>query len=96
MPRVIWSPQTLKDVQRLYRFLAPKDEVAARRAIRVIRSGVKILALQPEVGRPMEGMEPSYREWTIDFGNSDYVALYHFDGETAVILVVKHQKEVGY
>ncbi|MGB5235360.1 MAG: hypothetical protein WBN85_09345 [Candidatus Macondimonas sp.] len=24
-------------------------------------------------------MEPEFREWLIDFGNSGYVALYHFD-----------------
>jgi hypothetical protein len=41
-------------------------------------------------------MEPEYREWIIDFGDSGYVALYHYDGETAVILAVRHQKEAGY
>jgi len=41
-------------------------------------------------------MEPEYREWTIDFGESGYVALYHYDGETAVILVLRHQREFGY
>jgi len=41
-------------------------------------------------------MDPEYREWLIDFGNSGYIVLYHFDGQTAVILAVRHQKEVGY
>lgn len=57
---------------------------------------MKVLADQPGVGRPAENMEPEYREWMIDFGDSGYVALYRFDGETAVILAVRHQREVGY
>ncbi len=96
MPRLIWTPPALDDVQRLYRFLAPKDQAAARRAIEAIRTGVKILSHQPEAGRPIEDMDPEFREWLIDFGSSGYIALYHFDGETAAILAVRHQKEVGY
>ena len=96
MSRLIWSPPALADVQRLYRFLAMKDKDAARRAIKTIRAGVKILAHQPEVGRPVEDMDPLFREWLIDSGSSGYIALYRFDGETATILAVRHQKEAGY
>ncbi len=96
MPRLIWTPPALTDVQRLYRFLATKDEAAARRAIKAIRAGVKILAHQPEAGRPTENMDPTFREWPIDFGGSGYIALYRFDGEIAAILAVRHQKEAGY
>ncbi|MEP1215891.1 MAG: type II toxin-antitoxin system RelE/ParE family toxin [Marinobacter sp.] len=96
MPHLIWSPPALADVQRLYRFLALNNEDAARRAIKTIRAGVKILALQPEAGRPVADMEPEFREWLIDFGGSGYIALYRFDGETATILAVRHQKEAGY
>jgi plasmid stabilization system protein ParE len=94
--RLIWSPRALADVQRLYRFLALKDKDAARHAIKTIRAGVKILSHQPEVGRPVEDMNPVFREWLIDFGRGGYIALYRFDGETATILAVRHQKEVGY
>lgn len=96
MPRLIWSPAALRDVQRLYRFLAEKNSDAAKRAVKTIRDSVKILASQPGIGRPADEMEPVYREWVIDFGDSGYVALYRFDGETAVILAVRHQLEVGY
>ena len=41
-------------------------------------------------------MERQYREWLIDFGDGGYIALYRYDGETAVILAVRHQKEAGY
>jgi plasmid stabilization system protein ParE len=96
MPRLIWSLPALQDIQHLHRFLAGKNADAAKRAIKAIRESVKVLAHQPGIGRPAEDMEPEYREWIIDFGDSGYVALYHYDGETAVILAVRHQKEAGY
>jgi len=96
MAKVIWSPAALRDIQRLYRFLAEKNQDAARRAIRTIRHGTKILAKQPEIGRPVEEMEPEFREWPIDFGDSGYVAIYRYDGKTAVILAVRHQRELDY
>ena len=96
MPRLIWTPPALADVQRLYRFLALKDADAAQRAVKAIRAGVKILAHQPRIGRPVDDMEPEFREWLINFGNSGYVALYRFDRETIALLTVRHQKEAGY
>ena len=96
MSRLIWTAPALADVQRLYRFLALKDVDAARRAVGAIRSGVKVLAHQPDLGRPMEDMDAEYREWLIDFGNSGYIALYRVENEAVAILAVRHQKEAGY
>lgn len=96
MPRLIWTPQALADVQRLYRWLRSKDAEAAKRAVAAIRSGVNILAQRPLVGRPAEDMGPAYREWIIDFGHSGYVALYRVEGDIAIILAVRHQREAGY
>ena len=95
MPPLIWTSPALIDVQRLYRFLAPKDVNAAQRAVHTIRAGIKILAHQPSIGRPVESMDPEFREWLIDFGSSGYVALHRFDGETIAILAVRLQKEAG-
>lgn len=96
MPRLIWSPAAISDVQRLYRFLARENAHAAKRAVRAIRAAVKILGHQPGMGRPAQDMEPEYREWMIEFGDSGYVALYRYDGHTAVILAVRHQRELDY
>ncbi len=96
MPRLIWTPQELADVQRLYRFLALKNADAAQRAVKAIRTGVRLVAHQPQLGRPVDGLEPEFREWLIDFGNSGYVVLYRFDAESIAILAVRHQKEAGY
>ena len=96
MPRLIWSPSALLDVQRLYRFLAPKSIDAAKRAVKELRGGVKVLSLQPGIGRPTESMEPEYREWMINFGDSGYIVLYRYEQDVVTLLTVRHQKEVGY
>jgi plasmid stabilization system protein ParE len=96
MPRLIWSPSALRDIQRAYRFLLEKNPAAAQQAAIAIRESVNIFAQHPEIGRPIQEMEPEYREWPIAFGSSGYVALYHYDGQTAIIVSVRHQREVGY
>ncbi|GAC1354410.1 MAG: type II toxin-antitoxin system RelE/ParE family toxin [Variovorax sp.] len=96
MPRLIWSPAALRDVQRLYRFLAEKNPEAAKRAVKAIRAGMKVIEHEPGIGRPIADMEPEYREWLIDFGGSGYVAKYRSDRETSVVLAVRHQREAGY
>jgi plasmid stabilization system protein ParE len=96
MPRLIWSPHALGDVQRLYRFLASQNIEAAKRAVKAIRQGVTILGQQPSVGRPIEEMEPEFREWLIDFGDSGYVVMYRIDVNGVVVLAVRHQREAGY
>ena len=95
MSRLIWSPSALRDVQRLYRFLAGKNPDAAKRAVQAIRQGVKVLGNQPQIGRPIEDMAEAYREWQIDFGDRGYVVRYRVATDAVTILAVRHQKEVG-
>ncbi|WP_299031467.1 type II toxin-antitoxin system RelE/ParE family toxin [uncultured Sulfitobacter sp.] len=96
MPRLIWSPEALADVQRLYRFLVDKNPDAARRAASAIRDGMQIIADHPDAGRPVDDMDPEFREWPISFGASGYVALYHLQQDVALVVAVRHQKEVGH
>ncbi len=96
MPRLIWSPAALRDLQRLHRFLVEQNVEAAKRTVRAIRAGVATLSQQPGVGRPVEEMAPEFREWLISFGESGYSVLYRYDEETAVVLAVRHQREAGY
>jgi plasmid stabilization system protein ParE len=84
------------DVARLHDFLAPKSRDFARRAIKAIRQGIKALGKHPEIGRPVEEMQPEFRECVIAFGRGAYVALYHYDGKEIVILAVRHGREAGY
>lgn len=96
MPRLIWSGPALAGVQRLYRFLSENNIAAAKRAVKAIRDGVKILAMQPRVGRVVEDMDETFRDWPVDFGDSGYVVRYRLDGERITILAVRHQKEAGF
>ena len=96
MPRLNWTPSALLDVQRLYRLLVVKNPAAARRAVKAIRQGVKVLEQQPKVGRPVEEMDNEYRDWIIDFGDSGYVARYRVDPQFVSVLAVRHEKEVGF
>ncbi|NDD15365.1 MAG: type II toxin-antitoxin system RelE/ParE family toxin [Betaproteobacteria bacterium] len=96
MSRLIWSPQALKDVQRVYRFLAPQNLDAGKRAVKAIRLGVRVLEQQPGMGRPVEDMDDEFRDWIIDFGDTGYVARYRVDQQSVIILAVRHQKEAGF
>lgn len=96
MPSLSWTPQALTDVQRLYRFLAPRDLNAARNAVSEIRNSVKILAHQPASGRPVEELPSAFREWPVSFGNSGYIVLYRIDDNAVTILAVRHQRETGW
>jgi plasmid stabilization system protein ParE len=86
----------LLDVARRHQFLAPKSRDAAKRAVKAIRLGIKVLGKHPEIGRPVEEMPPEFREWVIEFGRGAYVARYHYDGKQVVILAVRHAREAGY
>ena len=96
MPRLIWSRQALLDVQRLYRFLASKNRDAAKRAVSAVRQGVRVLAYQSRIGRPVDDMPDEFREWMIDFGDSGYLVRYRIGSDAITILAVRHQREVGY
>ena len=61
-----------------------------------IRQSVKVLSIQPGMGRPVEGMDDEFRDWIIDFGDSGHLARYRPDAEKVIILAVRHQKEAGF
>ena len=91
-----FAPGAIRDLQRLREFLRPKNPLAARRAAEAILKAVQVLALQPQIGRPVADLPDEYREWPIDFGDSGYLARSRFDGEAVTILALRHQKELGY
>lgn len=96
MPRLKWSPNALRDIARLHDFLSSKSRDAARRAVKAIRQGIKILGTNPEAGRPVDELPAEFREWIIEFGQGAYVVLYHFAGKEVVILAVRHGREDSF
>lgn len=57
---------------------------------------IQLLENQPQIGRPVEDMDPEYRELPIRFGSSGYVAIYYCDEDRVTILAIRQQKEAGY
>ncbi len=96
MSTIVWTPASLKDIQRIYRFLASKDKNAASQAVATIRQSVQPLALLPNIGRTIQDMPSEYREILIHFGHSGYVLLYRLDQQQVTILAIRHQREAGY
>lgn len=96
MPRVIFAPAAIRDLERLRGFLRDKNPAAAQRAGEAIRKGVTLLGTQPGIGRLVEDLPEAFRDWIIDFGDSGYVVRYHVSETVVTILAIRHQKEAGY
>jgi plasmid stabilization system protein ParE len=80
-------------VQRIYRFLARKDQTAAKRAVATIRTDVAQLIVYPKLGRPSPELGQGTRRLVSGFGRDGYVILYRPDGEHIRLLSVHHQRE---
>ena len=97
MPRVIFTEGAGRGLERCRRFLAAKNQPAARRAGQAIERQFAALETNPGIGRPFPDL-PELRELVIGFGDSGYVTLYrHEPADDAVyVLAFRHQKEAGY
>ena len=96
MPSVKFAAAALRDLARLRGFLQHKNPIASQRAAAAIIQSVQILEQHPQIGRPMEDMEPEYRELIIGFGHYGYVVLYRLNGDTVIVVAIRHQLEAGY
>lgn len=94
---MIFSRGAIRGLERCRRFLAETNPHAARRAALAIQKSLARLAAFPEMGRPCPG-QSDLHELVIPFGDSGYLALYHFQPgkEIVLILAIRHQKEVDY
>lgn len=92
MAKVVWLPEALQDVTRLYGFLADKSPPAARKAAERIVYAARQLEQYPDLGQPME--DGARRQIFIHFGAGAYVIRYRSDNEqNVVILRVWHSRE---
>jgi len=97
MPRVIITELAAQGLERCRRFLAEKNPQASLRAGQTISHRFALLRTEPEMGKPLEDI-PEIRELIIPFGDSGYVALYHYEpaSDSMIVLAFRHQKEAGY
>jgi len=96
MPSVKFAAGALRDLARLRTFLQHKNPIASQRAAATIIKSVQILEQHLQIGRPVDNMEPEYRELIIGFGHYGYVALYYLDGDEVIVVAIRHQLEAGY
>lgn len=95
MTRLVLSPAAFQDLDRLTDFLLESDPAAATDTAPLLISGLRVLRQHPLIGRPVER---GYRELVISRGDTGYVALYKFDIEDdlVIVLTIRHQREAGH
>jgi plasmid stabilization system protein ParE len=92
MPKVVWLPEALQDVARMYEFLVEKSPEAACKAADRIGYAARQLEQFPELGQPME--DGARRQAFLNFGAGAYVIRYRRDDEANVVIVrVWHSRE---
>ncbi|MDQ6967893.1 MAG: type II toxin-antitoxin system RelE/ParE family toxin [Mariprofundaceae bacterium] len=95
--RVRFTKVAKDDLKRLYGSLLDHDQLAARRAIKIIEQSLKLLRDFPFACRKATPDNPFLREMLISFGASGYVLMFEIeDKDTVTILAVRHQREEDY
>lgn len=95
MARLVFAPRALQDIERLTEFLMASERSAAKATAKLLFDGLRTLNNHPLIGRPAE---LGFRELLISRGRSGYVALYKYDVERdiAIVLAIRHQRESGF
>ena len=95
--RVRFTLEAKSDIERLYRFLAERDLLAAERALQTIGHAWSFLEEFPFSFRKADDEHPLLRELIIPFGGAGYVALFEIeDDQTVTVLAIRHQREDDY
>ncbi|MGY1489619.1 type II toxin-antitoxin system RelE/ParE family toxin [Methylobacillus pratensis] len=94
MTSIVYSAAALEDIERLVDFLLEQSPEWAVATFDIIDHGISLLALHPNIGRPIPGTD--LKELVISRGRSGYIALYEFDPLTdqVLILAIRHQREL--
>ncbi len=95
MSRVVITENAALDLERCRCFLAKKDRLVARKAGQAIEKRFASLATKPQSDRPLTNYS-QLRELIIAFGNTGYIALYHYDADADCVLILafRHQKKL--
>ena len=95
MARVEVSTRALRDLERLFDFVAESDATRALAQVSSVRAAFEVLADHPLLGRVAED---GRRELVLSRGRFGYIAKYRWlPAENLVlILAVRHQREAGY
>ncbi len=95
MARVEVTERALKDLERLFDFIAKEEPVRARKQLLSVRRAFELLADHPLLGREAE---QGRRELILSRGRYGYIAKDRWvpAEDIVLILAVRHQREAGY
>jgi plasmid stabilization system protein ParE len=93
--RVEVTERALRDLERLFDFIAEEDPVRARKQLLSVRRAFELLADHPLLGREAE---EGRRELILSRGRYGYIAKYRWlpGDDVVLVLAVRHQREAGY
>ena len=95
MTRWLVSLEAADDLEALFDFLVADMPEHAVQTVDLIMDALNILQDHPNIGRPLQ---LPLRELVISRGRTGYVALYEYDAQAdvAVVLAIRHQRQAGY
>ncbi len=92
MRKIIWLESAANDLVCFRKFIAEKNPIAAKNAADIIRSTVKLLANNSDIGKPVSNLAP-YRDVLARFGAGGYVIRYRVNNDAVYIVHVRHYRE---
>ncbi len=89
------SQEAADDLEALVDFLLSDMPEHAVQTVDLIMDALNILQDHPLIG---SAVHPPFRELVISRGRTGYVALYEYDpqADVAVVLAIRHQRQAGY
>jgi len=96
MSRLIWTRSALRCVKRWHDFLHEKNPEAAKKAVKLIRGGIKTIASHPTAGKPIEEMDSEYRKWVIPYIGRVFIVVYRYKHGMVQVLLVKHYLKLEF
>ena len=95
MARVVLTERALRDLERLFEYLAERDPARAAARLASVRAAFTVLQDHPRLGRPAED---GRRELVLARGRDACVAKYRWrpDDDVVLVLAVRHAREAGF
>ena len=95
MTQWLVSQEAADDLEALIDFLLSDMPEHAVQTVDLIMDALNILQNHPNIGRPVQH---PLRELVMSRGRTGYVALYEYDAQAdvAVVLAIRHQRQAGY
>ena len=88
--KVVWSYESLEDLERIYEFHADFSVPVARKVVAMIRRATKLPTVFPQVGRACARYAPRDVR---DLFVGDFQLRYEVEGKTIRVVRVWHSKE---